>query len=56
MLSNFQQPEQTALIIENLRIKQQWLEDDNGFKKRKWKSVKGKSAIWKERQNLFPDH
>ena len=29
MLSNFQQPEQTALIIENLRIKQQWLEDGN---------------------------
>ena len=29
MLSNFQQPEQTALIIENLRIKQQWREEEN---------------------------
>ena len=56
MLSNFQQSGQAAVIIENLRIKQQWLEGDNGFKGRKWKSVKGKSAIWKERQNLFPDH
>ena len=29
MLSYFQQPEQTALIIENLRIKQQWLDKGN---------------------------
>ena len=29
MLSNFQQPGQTAVIIENLLIKQQWLEEDN---------------------------
>ena len=29
-----------------------------GFKERKWKSIKRKSAIWKERQNLsiFPDN
>ena len=29
MPSNFKQLEQTALIIENLRIKQQWLDEDN---------------------------
>ena len=29
MLSNFQQPGQTAMIIENLRLKQQWLDKGN---------------------------
>ena len=42
MLSNFQQPEQTALIIENLRIKQQWLEDDNRIQREEVEECKRK--------------
>ena len=33
VLGNFQQPGQTAVIIENLRIKQQWLEEDNRIRR-----------------------
>ena len=33
MLSNFQQSGQAAVIIENLRIKQQWQEEDNRIRR-----------------------
>ena len=54
MLSNFQQPGQTAVIIENLRIKQQWLEEDNQIQKAEAEECKRKISDL-ERTTKFVD-
>ena len=54
MLSNFQQPGQTAVIIENLRIKQQWLEEDNQIQKAEVEECKRKISDL-ERTTKFVD-
>ena len=54
MLGNFQQPGQTAVIIENLRIKQQWLEEDNQIQKEEVEEYKRKISDL-ERTTKFVD-
>ena len=54
MLGNFQQPGQTAVIIENLRIKQQWLEEDNQIQKEEVEECKRKISDL-ERTTKFVD-
>jgi len=54
MLSNFQQSGQTAVIIENLRIKQQWLEEDNRIQREEVEECKRKISDL-ERTTKFVD-
>ena len=54
VLGNFQQPGQTAVIIENLRIKQQWLEEDNQIQKEEVEECKRKISDL-ERTTKFVD-
>ena len=54
MLGNFQQPGQTAVTIENLRIKQQWLEEDNQIQKEEVEECKRKISDL-ERTTKFVD-
>ena len=42
MLRNFQQPGQTAVIIDNLRIKQHWLDEDNRLQREEVEGCKRK--------------
>lgn len=54
MLSNFQRPEQTELIIETLRIKQQWLDEDNRIQRAEEEEYKRKIS-YLERTTKFVD-
>ena len=42
MLRNFQQPGQTAVIIDNLRIKKHWLDEDHRLQREEVEGCKRK--------------